>query len=440
MRAGARVGGWVGGAGAPAWVGPPRVPACRHIAVRLLTPPPPPPPLPTPPRARFLISSTSEVYGDPLEHPQARHRLLHSCSLPFSSPPSLRLSLVPSLLSRPPTAPTHPPARPAPSPGCAALVRARACSAPPPSRRTHRATALPPPPLSHPLPPPLPPPTHTDRDLLGQRQLHRRAQLLRRGQARRRDADHGLPPRARAGGARAGGWVGGAGLLSCFLVCAAETLTVDWHRKHGLEVRAQGGGALQGRLRSRSPSRRRPRRRPRPPLPRTTPPAPPPSQHLPPLARCCYCCLPLQVRTVHIFNTFRPVTPPSPPLPSHTHTPSPARSCRCALCASSTPMAPAWRWTTAASCPTLCPRREVFPLLRCLLCLVALFVVFFGWFWLPPPAPRPGTTPSLPPPHRAHTHARARASHAGAQGRAADAVRRRQADALLPIRHRPHPR
>ena len=85
-------------------------------------------------------------------------------------------------------------------------MRARACSAPPPSRRTHRATALPPPPSLTPCHPPCPPP-HTQTETYW-------------------------------------GNVNCIGERSCYDEGkrAAETLTMDYHREHGLEVRAQGGG------------------------------------------------------------------------------------------------------------------------------------------------------------------------------------------------------
>ena len=50
-----------------------------------------------------------------------------------------------------------------------------------------------------------------------------------------------------------------------------------------------------------------------------------------------------------------PCQPAATDPPAHWHCP-PVHARRCASCASSTPTAPAWRWTTAGSCPTLWPR------------------------------------------------------------------------------------
>ena len=63
-----------------------------------------------------------------------------------------------------------------------------------------------------------------DGGVLGQREPHRRAQLLRRGQARRRVPHHGLPPRARPGGAHRGARAAAGVLAAARLLSGCQQL------------------------------------------------------------------------------------------------------------------------------------------------------------------------------------------------------------------------
>ena len=94
-------------------------------------------------------------------------------------------------------------------------LRPRLCSSPCPPRPTPCCF----PPAS---------PLHTaDRVVLGQRQPHRRAQLLRRGQARGGVPDHGLPSRARPGGEGLRcQWCSVVGIALLLLCCAGATASM----------------------------------------------------------------------------------------------------------------------------------------------------------------------------------------------------------------------